>query len=195
MLFVNPTGLGAGAGWGAVSIDHGVVWNWFAVGIAIEFATLIGESLGVIREVLEGWVLGVIAGPGIDSVSAWVDLASEDFADGLSADGAWGTHPKDSTDLIIFEGIALEGVTGVDEDDDLVEFLLNHLKHVNLVIGELEEVLVRWSAALGVTGVHGLKVSTFGTGTDDDDDSSVIVIIEAGFDSVGVASDWGLTNS
>ena len=99
MLFIDPFGLGAGAGWGSVGVDHRVVWNWFAFGIAIELAILVKIGLRVVGEVLIGRILREITGPGIDCAATWINGAGDDLTDGLSANGAWGTHPKDSANL------------------------------------------------------------------------------------------------
>ena len=197
VLFVNPTGLCAGARWSAVGVDHRVVRDWLAIAVAVKFAILIHEGLRVIGEVLEGWILGEITGPGIDGASAWVDGAGDDLTDGLRTNCAWGSHPKDGADIVIFlELIALEDVSAIDKDDDLIEMLFDHRDHILLILGELEGMSIGWFSGLsGVTGVHGNEVSAFGTGTDEDDKCGIAIFGKARFDSIGVTGDWGFADS
>ena len=190
MFRIGPSCLCGTAGWGAIWVDHGVL----SIGDAID-----DVGLGVIAVVLEGWIFAEVAGPGIDGLTGWVDRAGEDAADSAGADGAWGAHPDDAADLVvILEEVALEDVAGVDEDNNLVEFLLDHSDHVDFVLGEFEVMLIgslfglRGAAIAAivslvmVASVEGLAVSAFGAAAGQDDDGRVVVFVEAGLNIIGV---------
>ena len=193
MGFVFPSTGGGGIHRAAIGTEHRVV----SIALAID-----DVGLGVIREVLEGWILGEVTGPGIDGMSAWVDGAIEDASDGGRTGRAWGTHPNDAGDLVVFlEAVALEDVAGVDEDDDLVEFGLDHIKKGRFVFGEFEDVVggvwVGWEGAIlpvEVTAIDRLAVRAFLTATGDDHDGGVLVFLIGGFDAFWVSGERGLTD-
>ena len=114
------------------------------------------------------------------------DLAIEDAANGFRAGAARGADPKDCGDVFIgFEAIALEDVSGVDQDDDLIESLLfDHIEQVGLVLGELEDVIGVAGIAIVVAGVDGLAVGAFGAFTGDDHDGGVMVFVQGRHDSI-----------
>ena len=91
----------------------------------------------------------------------------------------WSTHPNDSVDLVIsFETIALEGITSIEKNDNLAEFLFDHVKHVNFVLGKFKIVFVADWIILVIASVIGLAVNTFSTTTSKDNDSGILIFIK-----------------